>query len=63
MGADQIDREDRTMTLPQITIAAVASGTCWTILITRSIAHATDRVIKRIDEFAKTLDNIESKQR
>jgi hypothetical protein len=50
------------MTINQIAIVAVVSGTCWTFFIERAIAHAANRIIKRMDELEKKLDAIESRQ-
>jgi hypothetical protein len=47
------------MTVPQVVFVAIASATCWTILISRAVSHATDRIIKRMDELEKTLEKIQ----
>ena len=41
------------MTTNQIVYVALIAGTCWTWLLKMTIDHATNRIIKRIEELTK----------
>jgi hypothetical protein len=43
------------MTISQIVIVAIASGTCWVWILKMTIDQAATRIIKRMDELEETL--------